>query len=145
MKKMGRPRKNGVVGPKHLARALMIVDAYSKARREGSKYSAAVRETVDAIKQSAPGLSISETEVRRVVAECLPRESQIALTAEYSILEGEEAAKHRRSHAVKMEQAGVKGLREMSESDLQKPLKRFIFGYGKKIHYPRHNAKESKS
>jgi hypothetical protein len=145
MKKMGRPRKNGVVGPKHLARALMIVDFYSKARREGSKYSAAVRETVDAIKQIAPGVPISETEVRRVVAEFSPRGSQIALTVEFSILEGEEAARHRRAHAVKMEQAGVKGLSEMSESDLQKPLKRFTFGLSEKPQYPRHNAKKPKS
>jgi hypothetical protein len=144
MKKMGRPRKNGIVGPKHLARALMIVKAYSKARCDGSKHSAAVRETVDAIKQLAPGIRISQTGVKRVVAEFSPRGSQIALTVESSILEGQEAAMRRyRAHI--MESAGIKGFPDMTDPDLQKPLKTFIFGFGKKPHYPRHNAKKSKS
>jgi hypothetical protein len=144
MKKMGRPRKNGVVEPAHLARAFMIVNAYSKARGEGSKHTAAVRETVDAIKQLAPGIRISETEVKRVIAEFLPQGSQVALSVESSNLEGEEAARHRRFHADMLEQAGIKGLTNMTDSDLRKPLKRFIFGFGQKPHYPRHNAKRSK-
>jgi hypothetical protein len=144
MKKMGRPRKNGRVGPKHLGRSLKIMHAFPKARRDGLKYSAAVRETVDAVRRLAPGMPISESEVKRVVAEFSPRGSQIELRVESLIVEGEEAAR-RRYRAHMPEAAGRKEFPKITDPDQQKPLKIFRFGFAQKAHYPRHNAKKSKS
>lgn len=144
MKKMGRPRKNGMVGPAHLARALMIVNAYSKARGEGLKHSAAVRETVDALRRLAPEMHISETEVKRVVAKLSPRGSQTELRVKFLVVEGEEAA-IRRYRAHMPEAVGIKEFPKITDPDLQKPLKTFPFGFGRKTHYPRHNAKKPKS
>ncbi len=145
MKTMGRPRRNGRKKPKHFLRALMIIDAYSKARAEGTKHSVAVRETVEAIKKLAPGMPISETEVKRVVAELSPRGGPIALTVEASVLEGEEAARLRRFHADMLEQTGIKEITNQPDSDPQRPLKRFAFGFDTKPRYPRHNAKTPQS
>lgn len=112
MKKMGRPRKNGMVGPTHLGRSLKVMNAFPKARRDGLKYSATTMETVDAVRPLAPGMPISETEVKRVVAEFSPRGSQIELRVESLIVEGEEAAIRRyRAHMpeaiVRLKQVGA--------------------------------------
>jgi hypothetical protein len=144
-KKRGRPPKNGVVEAKRFGRALMIVHAYSKARDGGQKRSAAVREAVDFVRQHDPEMRISETEVKRVLAEFVPQGSQVALMVDYSVLEGDEAAERRSFHAQMLESAGNKSLLELTDQDLRKPLKTFKFGFGKRPNYPRHNAKPSKA
>jgi len=143
MKKRGRPSKNGLVGPEHFGRALMVIDAYLRAREGGQKHSAAVRQAVEVVRQSGLGMPISETVVKRVLAEFLPKDSPAALKTDYVILEGEEAASHRRFHAQMLELAGNKITTELTDQDLQKPLKIFKFGFGKRPNYPRHNAKTS--
>jgi hypothetical protein len=143
MGEMGRPRKNGTKEPSHLWRSLVIFNAYSKAREVGLKRSAAIRETVDAVRQRFPGMRISETEVKRVVAKFSPRGSSIALWVEDSPLEGDEAAIRRRRDAEFMEHAGIKRPVSMNDSELRKPLKRWTFGFHAKPNYPRNNAKKS--
>jgi hypothetical protein len=76
LKKNGRPPKNGVVAPGRFLRALMVIHAFSKARAGGQKHSADVREAVEFVRQLDPEMPISETEVKRVLAEFLPRASR---------------------------------------------------------------------
>lgn len=145
MKKRGRPPKNGVTEPRFFLRALMVTHAFSKARAGGQKHSAAMIEAVEFVGELDPGMPISETGVKRVLAEFRPKDSQVALTTDYLILEGEEAARHRRSHAQMLESAGLKSRTELTDQDLQKPLKIFKFGFDKRPNYPRYNAKSSNS
>jgi hypothetical protein len=145
MKKRGRPPKYGVVKPERFKRALKIIHAHSKAREGGQKHSAAVREAVEFVRQLDPEMPISETEVKRVLAEFQPQDGQVALKVDYSILEGEEAAR-RRSFLVQMLKfAGTNSTTELTDQNLRKPLKSFRFGFGKRPNYPRHNGKPSNS
>lgn len=68
MKKPGRP-KNGVQPSWMLGRVTMAVYAYDLARKAGEKHSVAVSEAVTYIRETAPRMTISETEVKRIVAE----------------------------------------------------------------------------
>lgn len=146
-KKRGRPSRNGVKEPWQFGRALMVIHAYSKARDGGQKHSAAIREAVDFVRQLDPEMPVSQTEVRRVLAEFRPQDSRVALRVDYSILEGEEAAKRRsfyaQMYAQMLEFAGTKSTTELIDENLRKPLKSFKFGFGKRPNYSRHNAKTS--
>jgi hypothetical protein len=143
MKKKGRPSKNGAVEPQSFLRALMVIDAYSKARAEGEKHSTAVTESIEFVRQLAPEMRISETEAKRVLAEFLPRNGQVALKVNFSILEGEEAARRRSLIAQIPELAGTKTPAVSTDQDLRRPLMIFKFGFGKRPSYPRHNATSS--
>ena len=143
MKKRGRPPKNGVMEPGIFLRAVQVICAYSKARNEGQKHSIAVREAVEFVRKVNPAMAISETGVKRVLAEFQPHESQVALMAEYLILEGEEAARRRSLIAQIPESAGTNRATEPTAQNLRKPLKSFRFGFGRRPNYTRHNAKTS--
>jgi hypothetical protein len=143
MKKIGRPPKNGVVEPERFLRALMVTFAYSNARAGGQKHSAAVREAVEFVRRLDPEMSISETEVKRVLAEFLPHDNKVALAVDYSILEGEEAARRRSFFARMREFAENKSSTELTDQNLRKPLRSFRFGFGERPNYQRHNAKTS--
>jgi hypothetical protein len=145
MKKRGRPPKNGVVEAFCFGRALMIIHAYSKARDAGQKHSCAVRETVESVRQLDPKMPVSETAVKRVLAEFMPRDSQVALRVDYSILEGDDAAERRRFHAEMLAFAGNRISTELTDQDQRRPLKAFKFGFGIRPIYPRHNAKSPKA
>jgi hypothetical protein len=145
MKKRGRPPKNGVVGPERFLRALKVIHAYSKAREEGQKHSAAVKEAVEFVRQLDPKKSISETEVKRVLAEFRPRDSQVALTAEFLVLEGKDTAGRRSFLTQNPELAGTKSATKLTYKNLRKPLKSFKFGFRRRPNYTRHNAKTSNS
>jgi hypothetical protein len=145
MNKKGRPPKNGVEEPEHFFRALMVIHAYSKARAEDQKHSAAVREAVNFVRQQDPRMHISETAVKRILAEFRSQDSQIALKVEYQILEGEEAARRRSFLAQMADLSGAKSPALSADQNLRKPLKRFTFGFGKRPTHPRHNAKTSNS
>ncbi len=140
-KKVGRPPKNGVKEPRQFSRALLVIDAYRKFRELGEKRIAAIRETVEAIRRSNPELPISETEVKRVLAEFQPQKCPTALRVEYSVLQGDEAAQKRRCMAEKLESAGIKRPVELKDDDLCKPLKRWRIGFSPRPTYPRHNGK----
>ena len=141
MKKRGQPRKHGVAGPEHLARAVMIMDFYSKASAGGLKHSAAVTETVALVRQVHPEMAISASEVKRVLAELRPQDSPVELRVHSSILEGEEAARRRAFFIQMAEFAGTKSRTELTDQDLRKPLRSFKLGFAKRTNYHRHNAK----
>jgi len=69
MKTPGRPKKNGQKPMLMLERATLVVYAYSRAREAGEKHSVAISEGVKYIQDTAPAMPISETEVKRIVAE----------------------------------------------------------------------------
>ena len=68
MKARGRPQKNGQKPMWMLGRATLVVYAYGRARDGGNKHSVAISEAVKYIRDTAPTMPISETEVRRIVA-----------------------------------------------------------------------------
>src|SRR5260221_14649092 len=96
IKKVGRPPMNGVTEPWRFGRALKVIHAYTKARAGGEKHSAAVKEAVNFVRRLDPYTPISETEVKRVLGEFLPKNGSTALLVDYSVLEGEEAEGTRR-------------------------------------------------
>lgn len=142
-KKRGRPPKYGVKDPWCLARALKVIYAYDKARTSGIKHSAAIREAVAFVRHLDPEMHISETEMRRVLAELRPSDSPVALLSSYEILEGEEAARLRSRTAQLLALVGSKSQSIAPDEDLTRPLKIFSIYVEKKRNYPRHNAKSS--
>jgi hypothetical protein len=68
MKKPGRPRKNGEQPLWMLERDTVAVYAYDEARKAGEKHSVAISEAVKFIRDTNPGMPISETEVKRTLA-----------------------------------------------------------------------------
>jgi hypothetical protein len=75
MHKVGRPSKNGLQPMWVLQRVTLAVFAYERARESGEKHSVAVTEAVKYIRQTAPRMRISETEVKRIVAYWRPKGS----------------------------------------------------------------------
>src|ERR1700756_4508244 len=92
-KKRGRPLKNGLTKPEFFARSIMILRGYQEARGRGEKHSAAVREAVAFVRQLDPEMPISETEVKRVLADLQPRDNPVAMKVGCAVLNDEEATK----------------------------------------------------
>lgn len=98
--KMGRPSKMGRKEPGQFARVMAILHGYRQAREKGLKHSVAIRETVVLVGVTNPEKPISETEVKRVLAEFQPKNckdavTRYAVTVEFSVLQGKEAAQRR--------------------------------------------------
>ena len=138
-KRRGRPSRNGAKKPWHFGRALTVIDAYTTARERGEKHSVAVRETVAFVRRRHPEMPISETEVKRILADLRPQNSSAVLTVTCSILEGEEAAR-RRSFFEQIPQ-GIQDTVGSTDQNRRRPLTRFILGFRKRPNYVRHNAK----
>jgi hypothetical protein len=69
----GRPRKNGAKSWPMLRRSLLILLEFDRARRPELKHSAAIAETVAVIRRKYRDVRVSETEVKRTLAEWRPR------------------------------------------------------------------------
>jgi hypothetical protein len=137
----GRPRKHGVKSPWVLGRALKVIYAYNEARKHGQKHSVAVREAVAFVKRLRPAMPVSETEVRRILAEFRPRHGRVALQSNYRIVEEDEAARLRWRIEQLRQSLGIKNPSGSSNLDPRRPLKGFLIGYVERPIYPRHNAK----
>jgi hypothetical protein len=59
-------------------RSMIALHRYNEARRAGEKHSAAVLEAVSAVQHDLPGIPISQTEVRRALAQLQPKASPFA-------------------------------------------------------------------
>jgi hypothetical protein len=68
MNKRGRPKKNGFQPFWVLGRETYVLYAYQQAREAGQKHFVAVQEAVIFVQQNLPGMPISDTEVRRILA-----------------------------------------------------------------------------
>jgi hypothetical protein len=67
MKTPGRPKKNGQKPMWMLKRETLVIRSYGRAREAREKHSAAITEAVKYIRDTAPTMPISETEVKRIV------------------------------------------------------------------------------
>ena len=68
MEKRGRPRKNGEQPIWMLDRVTLVVYAYDQAREAGEKHMAAITEAVEFIRENRPWMKVSQTEVKRILA-----------------------------------------------------------------------------
>ena len=88
--KRGRPKKDGLKPGWMLFRSFLVLNAYDQARARGDKHSAAIIEAVSAVRSRIPGMPISETEVRRVLADFQSRDSERSWIITEGIIEGPE-------------------------------------------------------
>lgn len=66
--KAGRPQKNGIKDGWELFRSGEVLYVYIDERSKGTKYDAAIGLTVDRIKEKFPGMPISRSGVKRIIA-----------------------------------------------------------------------------
>ena len=132
----------------HFVRAGIVMAAYDEARQNDQKHSVAVRQAVEFVKQNYPELRISETAVRRILAEWRPRNSGTILRFERSTMTADEIAKYRsvREQAAAFQQK--EGLNVPMPSDIinnpSKPRIKFLVRFGERPNYPRSNRKGTK-
>ena len=119
MAKRGRP-KNGAQPGWMLLRQMLVLYEYNHARAAGGKRQAAIEATVDAIRKARPKMPISETGVRRILADRQPNGVTASLVVTMPeppkdwVLDG-------------------------------RPVRSFLaFGFGPRPEYPRTNAKPSR-
>jgi hypothetical protein len=85
MKKRGAPKKNGELAPWWmLERDTLVLCAYQKARKAGEKHLSAILEAVQFVREERPGMPISETEVKRILALWQPRDRPSAISVTHS-------------------------------------------------------------
>lgn len=79
----GRPRKpaDTVTAPQFGVVA-KVLEIYDRNRAAGNKHSAAVREVVQEISQRSPDIFISETKVKRILAQWRPKDGQTVVLFE---------------------------------------------------------------
>src|SRR5215475_8915056 len=70
MAQRGRPKMSGMI---RLLRDLVVVSSYNESRRSGEKHATAIASAVLKVRSQCPGVKISETEVKRVLARYQPR------------------------------------------------------------------------
>ena len=145
----GRPRKEeGTLEYKQFVRAGIVNSAYDEARQTDQKHSVAVRQVVEFVKQNYPKLRISETAVRRILAEWRPRNSGTILRVERSILTEAEVKKYRSvldQAAAFQHQNGQKvPMLPDINNNPTKTVTKFVFGFGERPNYPRFNRKPTK-
>jgi hypothetical protein len=90
MAKPGRPNKNGVKPGWTLFRSFLALHAYGRARTRGDKHSNAISAAVLAVRSWAPGMPISETEVRRVIAEFQSKDPEECWITTVGVVQGPE-------------------------------------------------------
>ena len=132
----------------HFVRAGIVMAVYDEARQSDQKHSVAVTQAVEFVKQNYPGLRISETAVRRILAKWRPRNSGTILRFERSTMTADEIAKYRsiREQAAAFQQK--EGLKVPMPSDIinnpSKPRTKFLLRFGERPNYPRSNRKVTK-
>jgi hypothetical protein len=129
MAKRGRPRKDGRQPFMVFIRMISVIDAYNKARKSGEKHSSAVTEAVAAVRAQWPEMPISETVVKRILAEYYPKGSPMAFRVT-------EISEPLPLSADLSELAGLPPDTRIKRS--------FVVGFGPRLNYPRANARTSK-
>lgn len=130
MRKRGRPRKNGAQPGWTFFRAMFALYGYNEARAAGIKHSSAVTEAVSVVRSRCPGMPISETQVKRILAEYQPEGVPIAWKVTKTDTE------------MQMPPAVREALGIPESSKMRSG---FTFGFGPRPEYPRSNAKLNKS
>ncbi len=70
MAQRGRPKLNGAT---KLQRDLTVLWSYNESRRAGEKHASAVASVASEVRKQLPGMKVSETEVKRVLARFQPQ------------------------------------------------------------------------
>jgi hypothetical protein len=65
----GRPAKNGVKEASVFFRAMIALEGYDQARSRGEKYVVSLESGIAAVRREFPDISMSTTEMKRVLAE----------------------------------------------------------------------------
>jgi hypothetical protein len=119
MKPRGRPRTNGVMQAWVLHRTMVGLSAYDEARSRGEKYEQALRAAVEEVRQTFPEMRMSETDMKRILAEFRPKELELT----FLVTECEDT---------------VTALGRKCEKAWQLSI-------GPQPEYPRHNAREHRA
>ena len=135
----------GTIAFWQFGRAAMAMCAYDQARERGEKHSVAVREAVDFVKQRDPGMSISETEVKRTLAASRPRDSRTILRFERKNLTEDDIKKRRWIREQVASLQGEKHLKSgVSPNSDPRDGAVFTIRFAERPNYPRHNRKNPK-
>lgn len=147
-KKKGRPRKEeGRIEPWQFTRENLAMCGYDEARTRGEKHSVAVAEAVSFVKQFHPGMSISESEVRRILALRRPRTALTILRIERSVPTEQEIEKWTYFKKCLAASRGPDGPALPPTPEARPPKSPMIFKIrsGERPDYPRSNRKNPKN
>ena len=109
-----------------IVRKIIVLNAYDQAKRGGEKHSSAVTEAVAAVKKFHPGMKVSETEVKRILAEHRAKEAPMVELVTEKTLSPEEC-----------KLSGLPEGKTFSRS--------LVLGYGPRPKYKRANAATTKA
>jgi len=129
--------------PWQFGRVVKVRCAYDESRRKGEKYSVAVRDAVDNVKQSSPEMPISETGVKRILSRYGPKESATILCFERVPMSEADIKRHRwirEQFAALRKKEGVT-LPELRVYDETRRRDKFLIRFSERTKYPRHNRK----
>ena len=129
MDKRGRPTMNGAQTLTRFARSIRVLHAYDEARSSGLKHSSAVTEAVATMKKANPDMPISESEVRRVLAEHRPKGSSVGL----KVTKGPES------------EMPLSPANEKLGIPVGSKWTPYVFGVAPRVDYPRINARSPAS
>ncbi len=142
MAKRGRPKKNGMKPGWVLIRSFMVLHAYCRARDGGEKHSAAIAAAASAVRSRVPGMRVSETEVKRVLAEFQSKDSEHSWIITDGVPERELDLLLENLKWVAEKFPGKLDVSTLSD-DVFKPkrLRILTIQVGPRPRYPRHNAR----
>jgi hypothetical protein len=143
-KRKGRPRKEkDIIEFWQFCRVGILLAHFDEVRKKGEKHSVAVSEAADSFRLSNPGVPVSLTAVKRILATFRPRGSRTVLLFERSNLTEADVKRHRWIREMLAAQQKEKG------TELQVPPVydethrgvKFTIRFSERPNYPRHNAK----
>jgi hypothetical protein len=113
----GRPVKNGVKEARVLFRTMIALQGYDQSRSHGEKYTASLEAGIAAVRTAVPGMKMSMTEMKRVLAEFRsPDLAETFLTSENENTVGPNGRKYQKA---------------------------WVLTVGATPEYPRHNARHA--
>jgi hypothetical protein len=116
----------------------VALDAFARARERGEKYIFAVEEAAKAVEDR--GFSMSETEVKRSLAELSPL-GGTSLIVTQTVVEGEEAERIRSMLEHLPDYRRRRAQENPQSTNNRRPIKAFKLQFGPRPTYPRCNAK----
>jgi hypothetical protein len=125
-------------------RAGIVMSAYDAARQSDEKHSAAVRQAVEFVKQRHPEMRISETGVKRILAEFRPRASQTTiLRFDRVTMTDAERVRYRliRERAAAHQEHDSK-VPAPTTSHSPTPVTKYMIRFAARPNYSRHNRKD---
>jgi hypothetical protein len=127
-------------------RAGIAMSLFDEERRNDQKHCGAITDVVGLIKKSYPDNRISNTGVRRILAEFRPKERHTVLLFERTALTGEELEKFHWKQKIlaALRHDDKSTLPTYPKLDRTEPVTVFRIRFGERPNYPRHNRKRPK-